>query len=1053
MTIDAGIRITAIVDHAVKALRTLKAEAVGVSNAVAAGKKPAFADVSAGAGDAAGNVKSAQKAVDDLKASASAPIGKPFASLGAGASDASDKLGSLNETVKRVFAAVAGIELGRNTLALIDIYGGLTARLRVTTGSQLLFNQAMDAARSLSAQYSTSLSDTAKLIDRIFASISPLGGTLRNATVATEALLASLKISGATAEESSSAILQFSQALGKGVLNGDEFNSINEAAPGLLRALGAALGKSTADLKKMGEQGTLTSDVIIKAANVALPQLRNQAADIGPTIGGSFTAVNNAVTEFIGKGAQANGTARIIAGGMRLLADNIGLVVNGLGLLAGAAVIGGLGRLAAALPGLAAGIGGVALATRGLIAAVTGPVGLIVALGSLALAWVGVDVAQRAAADRTLERVQAERQRVQEIVDGLNAKNAADKASGVSTATAGRQGALERNLATLQKLDAEISSLQKKSDAASDSVNIRADGPLKAKLEENKGKRKLDEEYARDRELIETQSAKKIAALRAEGRAADADNLAVDAKQSLARLKKSHDDAVKALTKDETTTRIAQYVEAYDRIATLVADGTDRELKALQSGYDQQLISTKAYFAQRGQLEDSAKRDAISKINDEIAARRAVLAKNASIRPDNVNDAASLAEANKRELEAINKLEIDRVKAQRDLRDGARDRSVEESKATEQLLRQRQEVDLQIKAANDWLTVGDERLRLENQFADARKREFAETGDTAQTDRLIAAQLRVAELQRLQTQFSTLSETIKLKESDIDAAVERGTVTTVDGEEKKFAARAGSLSQLQAILTAMQALAKTDAEKNSIESLRQQLDGLKVTTTELQRTMRESATSGLAGALTDIETGAKSGKAALLDMVSGFAKAMLDVLNKRLAEQLVDQFTSAIGNGGGGGFIGVLGKVFGAFSSSSGRGSSIISAGSGTDALVAHTGAMVGGTGGWMRSVPTAAFAFAPRYHSGGIAGLASNEVPAVLQKGEEVLTADDQRHVRNFSGGSISVTNNVQISGADDSSADLKAKADSLVNLMNVTIKQWAATESRQGGILAKRS
>jgi len=1044
VTIDASIRISAVVDQAVKALRQLKAEATGVQEAAKAGTKPAFTELGAGASSASTKIKGAKKDSDDLNAAAAKPAGaKPFAALNDGATALGDKVAGLRTVVTQFFAAVAGIELGRNTLALIDAYGGLTSRLRVTTGSQLLYNQALEAARGLSAQYQTGLADTAKLIDRVYASISPLGGSLRNATAATEALLASLKISGATAEETSSAILQFSQALGKGVLNGDEFNSINEAAPGLLRALGDALGKSTADLKKMGEQGTLTSDVIIKAATIALPKLREQAAAIGPTIGGSFTALNNALVEFVGKGAQANGTARIMAGGMKLLADNIGLVVNALGVLAGAALLTGMVRLAAAFPALIAGISGVGLAIRGALAFITGPVGLIVALGSLALAWVGVDVAQRAATDRTLDRVKAERVRVQEIVDGLNAKNAADRTAGTNTATSGRQAALERNLALLQQLDAEVSKLEGKSAAAGGDVDIRADGVLKAKLEESKGKRKLDEEYARDRQLIETQSAKAVAALRRQGRDADADNLAVDAQQSLVRLKKSHDDAIKALTKDETDTRIAQYMEQYDRIAELVADGTARELKALQGGYEQQLLSTKAYFAQRGELEDAAKRDSITKITAEIAERQAIIDKNSRIRPSSANEASALNEANKRELGAINKLEIQRVQAQRDLADGARDRAVEETKATDQVLRQRQDTDLQLKAANDLLTLADERLRLENQYAEARKKEFAETGDTAQTDALIAAQLRIAELNRLKTKFSDLNQSLSLQESALAIQVDQGAITTEEAEKRKFAARAEALPQLETLLNAMKALATTDADRNAIEEVRQRVLGLKGAVTDLQATMKSSATSGLATALTDIETGAKSGKAALLDMVGSFAKSMLEVLNKKLAEQLVGQFANAVGNNSSG-FLGFLSSLFG------GGTSSTSSAGTSVGATYAHTGAVIGGAGGWRQTVPAAVFAFAPRYHTGGIAGLRPNEVPAVLQTGEEVLTANDPRHSRNFKSSVGDVSISVSVSGAQGAESDLAGAGDVLAQRMRAVVVEWAATESRQGGILS---
>lgn len=62
-----------------------------------------------------------------------------------------------------------------------------------------------------------------------------------------------------------------------------------------------------------------------------------------------------------------------------------------------------------------------------------------------------------------------------------------------------------------------------------------------------------------------------------------------------------------------------------------------------------------------------------------------------------------------------------------------------------------------------------------------------------------------------------------------------------------------------------------------------------------------------------------------------------------------------------------------------------------------HTGGMVGsaaiGGGNISRQVSPMWFSTAMRYHSGGIAGLRPDEVPAVLKKNEEVLTEEDPRH------------------------------------------------------------
>lgn len=87
----------------------------------------------------------------------------------------------------------------------------------------------------------------------------------------------------------------------------------------------------------------------------------------------------------------------------------------------------------------------------------------------------------------------------------------------------------------------------------------------------------------------------------------------------------------------------------------------------------------------------------------------------------------------------------------------------------------------------------------------------------------------------------------------------------------------------------------------------------------------------------------------------------------------------------------------------------------GTTASVNHTGGIAGQSGA-RRNVPSAVFANAPRLHNGGIAG---NEVPAILQRGEEVLPANDPRHIKNFGGGQ---GGNVRVFLENKSGTQLKA-------------------------------
>lgn len=66
----------------------------------------------------------------------------------------------------------------------------------------------------------------------------------------------------------------------------------------------------------------------------------------------------------------------------------------------------------------------------------------------------------------------------------------------------------------------------------------------------------------------------------------------------------------------------------------------------------------------------------------------------------------------------------------------------------------------------------------------------------------------------------------------------------------------------------------------------------------------------------------------------------------------------------------------------------------------AHNGGIAGRLTMRRTGVDNSVFAGAVRYHTGGEAGLAPDEVPAILQKGEEVLTKEDPRHADNLGTG-----------------------------------------------------
>ena len=113
--------------------------------------------------------------------------------------------------------------------------------------------------------FGQSQTEAASGVADVYARLRPLGTTLDQIQVVYNGFNAVALASGVSAEAASGAFLQLSQALGSGTLQGDEFRSIAEQVPGILRLVSSELGVSVGELKKLGSEGKITSDVLINA--------------------------------------------------------------------------------------------------------------------------------------------------------------------------------------------------------------------------------------------------------------------------------------------------------------------------------------------------------------------------------------------------------------------------------------------------------------------------------------------------------------------------------------------------------------------------------------------------------------------------------------------------------------------------------------------------------------------------------------------------------------------------------------------------------------------
>lgn len=230
--------------------------------------------------------------------------------------------------------------------ARADGYANLTAKIRLATDSQAEYVAAEAEIFAISQRTSSQLESTATLYSRIYQALKDQGVAQEEVLALTETINQAFAVSGATTQEAAAATIQLSQAFASGVLRGEEFNSINEQAPRLIQALADSLGVTRGELRRMAEEGELTSGKLRQAfGGEQAKRIAEEFEQLPLTIERSFTQLHNALTRYIGQADQANGVSAAVAASIQGLAQNVDVLASAAGLLA--VVLGG--RLTASM--------------------------------------------------------------------------------------------------------------------------------------------------------------------------------------------------------------------------------------------------------------------------------------------------------------------------------------------------------------------------------------------------------------------------------------------------------------------------------------------------------------------------------------------------------------------------------------------------------------------------------------------------------------------------------------------------------------------------------
>jgi tape measure domain-containing protein len=175
-----------------------------------------------------------------------------------------------------------------------------------------LQGRSLEAINDIAGETRTGFRETVNLYARLLRAGKDVAKNEQEIATATEIVNKAFKAGGAAASEQAAGILQLGQALGSGVLQGDELRSLRENAPLLAQAIADEFGTTIGGLKDLGAAGVLTSERVFQAILKGQKKIDAAFDQTKVTISDAVVQLGNSTLEAVGKLDQATGSSKAL---------------------------------------------------------------------------------------------------------------------------------------------------------------------------------------------------------------------------------------------------------------------------------------------------------------------------------------------------------------------------------------------------------------------------------------------------------------------------------------------------------------------------------------------------------------------------------------------------------------------------------------------------------------------------------------------------------------------------------------------------------------------
>lgn len=244
----------------------------------------------------------------DLQGGVKGALNSVFSSFGSSGRRSADAFGNgfatldINKYLNAAAAIAAVASVGNavknvtsNIIEMGNQWGQTTAMLKNAVGDAGDYKGSLETSLEYANKVGVATDDFIQSAARLRTLAPEVVSNYGDAAKFTKLLDMNMISTGASTQEASSAMRQITQALGKGIVNGDELNSIMENSPQIARMLAKHLNVSVGELKQLGKEGKISGQALYDTVLENADAIEQQFASMPVTADRAWNSIKNTI--------------------------------------------------------------------------------------------------------------------------------------------------------------------------------------------------------------------------------------------------------------------------------------------------------------------------------------------------------------------------------------------------------------------------------------------------------------------------------------------------------------------------------------------------------------------------------------------------------------------------------------------------------------------------------------------------------------------------------------------------------------------------------------